>query len=152
MSMDLFQHISPFFAAAGLFMSSFLGNHHAVLAAHETRPNVNFQKDSFYTASRAVSYQGYNVSMYAAVPKNGGEVTGKISGDCNGKISGHYDGQDNGVINGTVNGSCQLMFIQIPGHASFTGTVSKTNNNAQLNVTVNVASLKKTEPVTVSFN
>ena len=133
-------------------MSSFLGNHHAVLAAHETRPTVNFQKDSFYTASRAVNYQGYNVSMYAAVPKNGGTITGKISGDCNGKVTGHYDGKDNGVITGNVYGSCQLMFLQIPGSASFTGTVSKTNNNAPLNVTVKIDTFEKTEPVTVSFN
>ncbi|MGH7204098.1 MAG: hypothetical protein ACREHC_06660 [Candidatus Levyibacteriota bacterium] len=153
--MELFQHITPFFASAGLFMSSFLGHHHMTSVSASAKPNVVIQKantDTFYKASRSVTYQGYSVSMDVAVPKNGGNITGKISGDCNGVIKGHYDGQDNGVIQGNINGACDVMFLKMPGNATFAGTLNKTTNTAQLNISVKVDTFEKTEPVTISFN
>lgn len=87
-----------------------------------------------------------------SVPKSGGDVTGKISGDCDGNVTGAYDGQNNGNIKGQANVTCHLMFMQIPGKASFNGTVNKDNKTAQLQVTFSADSFQKTAPVTFSFN
>lgn len=151
----MLQHLSYLFTTAGLIVSSYLGNHHTVISSQSTNPAVTTQdvsNDSFYYANRSITYDGYTVAMSVSVPKNGGNITGNIFGDCNGKITGQYDGQNNGAINGQANVTCSLLFVSLPAAATFTGTVDKTNNTAQLHVTLNVDTLHKTEQVVVPFN
>ena len=90
--------------------------------------------------------------MSAAIPKEGGNVTGTISGDCSGTITGKYDGKDNGTISGKSQMNCSLAIIQIPGTVTFNGTVNKTAKNAQLLVMLDVSSFKKSQQVTLNFN
>lgn len=151
--MNLFQHFGHLVSVAGLLFSSYLGHNNAHVTAQPVKSAVtasNYSTDSDYIATKNVSYNGYSINMEVAVPKDGGSVSGKISGDCDGKITGNYDGQS--AINGQANVMCHLLFMQIPGKATFTGTVNKEDKTAQLQVTFSADSFQKTAPVTFSFN
>jgi len=152
--MNLFGHFGSFFATAGLLFSSFLGNHQAVLG-QSTGPTITQQiqsSNNYYHMKKSISDEGYTVSIAINVPKNGGDIQGSLSGDCTGTVTGHYAGGDNGAINGQINGTCSALFFQVPFKMTFTGTVDTVTKTAPLEVTINVESVQKTEPVTLSFN
>jgi len=152
--MDLLAHAGNIFASAGLLFSSFLGNHQTVLG-QSTGPTVTqqqFSSNNYYHMKKSISYEGYNVAVAINVPKNGGSLEGSLSGDCTGAVTGQYAGGDNGAINGQINGTCSALFLQVPFKMTFNGTVDTVTKTAPLQITVNVESIQKTEPVTLSFN
>ena len=155
LTMDIFQNLGNILATAGLlltslFNSSTVVHHKAIHAQHSVTqtvvtPQSTMHKSkgatqsaslSYYTASRSIEYQHHTIDIMVNIPKDGGQVTGTVSGDCNGNITGQYDGKEGGSINGQVGIYCKLLFIQIPGTATFSGTVSKANSLAELYVTI----------------
>lgn len=151
--MDLFPNLSHLLASAGILLTSLFGHGnvthqkitHTLPVPTVANTKYYQQKDtqisgshtsSFYNAARSINYDGHTIYIAIAIPKAGGNVTGTITGDCKGKIVGNYDGLDGGAINGQADVVCNALFMQIPKTASFTGVVSKTNDNAQLFVTI----------------
>ena len=158
--MNIFQNIGKIFASAGLIMSSFLGFHHAssvqpAIQTNSIRPSLTARQDdnssSFYTISRSVTYEGYSANIFFSIPKNGGPVSGNITGDCRGKISGEYDGKDNGIISGQADATCGVLIVQIPGTATFNGTINKSQHLAHLQINAKVSSFEKTQTVTLAL-
>lgn len=150
--MNFFHQAGQLFAGFGMLVSSFLGAHSAVLGQSIAPSIQNVSTDDYYKINKSVTYDGYSVAVAIDVPKNGGKIDGSLSGDCTGTISGNYAGGNNGAISGQMDGSCQALFLQIPIHSTFSGTVDTDTKTAQLSVTIRVDSLEKTEPVTVRFN
>lgn len=77
------------------------------------------------TATGTYTYKDFSVTVNAAVPLEGGAVSGTVSGSCDGVIKGTFDGQDGGVISGTMNGVCNPFFVNIPASATFRGSMNK---------------------------
>lgn len=153
--MNFLQNISHFIAAFGLIATSFLSQHHTTISSHVTNPTASMENSTsgdVYTANKSITYNGYSVNISLVIPQNGGVISGTVSGDCNGKITGKYDGQNNGVMNSQSNVNCSLLFVQIPGTATFNGTLNKENKTASGQVSVGIDSFQKTEPVTITFN
>jgi hypothetical protein len=153
--MDIFSHFSNLIAAAGLFASSLIGGHPHAIANSEIKPTVTINKDSsasIYTAVGNVSYQGHQVAATINIPKEGGNISGKITGDCDGTITGTYDGKDNGVISGQGNSNCTLLFVQIPVTGTFTGTVNKEKSKANLTVKAKAASFDGTKEISLPLH
>ncbi|HWY80110.1 MAG TPA: hypothetical protein VNW29_07170 [Candidatus Sulfotelmatobacter sp.] len=153
--MDIFQSFGHLFSALGIIFTSIIGHSHAIVTSLSPQPTIAVSPistdASSYNLNRSFSYQEYSLMISAAVPKNGGNIIGKISGDCNGTINGHYDGKENGTLNGQANVTCKVSFVQIPGIVTFNGTISKTAKNAQLLITLAVSSFKKSQNITVNF-
>lgn len=154
MDTSFFHSFSQVVASFGLLLSSLLGHRHTATTAAIQQPiAVQVASTSAqYVVTKRLSYQGYQVTMNASVPKDGGDITGIISGDCTGNITGHYDGKNAGVIKGQANPTCGVSLFQIPATVTFTGTVNRTAKDAQLLITFHVASFQKSENVTVPFH
>lgn len=153
--MDILQRVGHLLATAGVLLTSFLGhnNSNVTTSVIKSSPSVSVAPSTpEYTAQKSISYNGYSIEMTVAVPEDGGQISGNVAGDCDGKITGQYDGKDNGTIDGQANVICHLLFMEIPGKATFTGKVSKTNKKADLQVTFSADSFQKTAPVALLFN
>lgn len=148
--------VSQLALSLSLLINSLLGHTLTTTnATVNTQPTVavaQTENGPTYNISKSLSYQGYSVNMSAAIPENGGDITGNISGSCTGTITGHYEGTDNGTINGQSNVNCKVSFIQVPGTVTFSGTVNKTTKSAQLLLVFHVGAISKSQNIVVNFN
>ena len=82
----------------------------------------------------------YNVNFSITLPKNGGDISGKLTGTCEGTITGKAekpDGNSESTFKGEYSGDCKpIPTLGFKTHASgtFTGTATFKENKAQVTV------------------
>lgn len=85
-----------------------------------------------YTIQGSYEYLNQQVNYSIKIPKNGGDITGKVTGICEGLVTGTYLQGRTPQVEGTVNAKCRMAFISQQASAKFSGKINDGEKKAYL--------------------